>query len=238
MCVNYTPTRKDQIAAKFDALDQTGIDWKSEAWQDYAAPFITHDALRRRQALLGSYSMIPKGKIAPGVKRFSTMNARAETIAELRSYAKPWREGMRCLVPMQHFFEPNYESGKAERWQIGLDDASDFAVAGIYRAWEEDEGQQSFSFTQITINADHHPLMKRFHQPGDEKRSLVIIAKEDFDEWLSCRNLDMARAFLQLPAAERMVAKPAPVAVKIPKAKPRQDLETTMNAVMQGSLFD
>ena len=137
MCVNYTPTRKDQITAKFNAVDQTGEEWRPETWQDYAAPFITHDDLKRRRAQLGSYSMIPKIKIAPGVKRFSTMNARAETLGELRSYAKPWREGKLCLIPLQDFFEPNYESGKAERWQIGLHDSSDFAVAGLFGAREE-----------------------------------------------------------------------------------------------------
>lgn len=100
MCVNYTPTRKDQIAAKFDALDQTGIDWCPETWQDYSAPFITHDDLRRRRAQLGAYSMIPKNKIPAGVKRYSTMNARAETIGELRSYAPAWRHSKLCLGPV------------------------------------------------------------------------------------------------------------------------------------------
>jgi putative SOS response-associated peptidase YedK len=243
MCVNYTPTRKDQIAAKFDAIDQTGIDWRPETWQDYTAPFITHDALKRRQTLAGAYSMVPKHKIAPGMKRYSTMNARAETIGELRSYAKPWREGLRCLVPLQNFFEPNYESGQAERWQIGMLDETDFAVAGLYRAWEEDNGQQSFSFTQITINADEHPLMKRFHKPGDEKRSLVVIAKEDFDDWLSCSKLELARAFLQLPDAERMWAKPVPVAPKQPKqktpmikARPKSEIQAALP--IQASLLD
>jgi putative SOS response-associated peptidase YedK len=41
---------------------------------------------------------------------------------------------------MQHFFEPCYESGKAERWKIGLKDEADFAVAGIYQEWDEVEG--------------------------------------------------------------------------------------------------
>ncbi|WP_395008553.1 SOS response-associated peptidase [Undibacterium sp.] len=228
MCVNYTPTRKDQITAKFNAVDQTGEEWRPETWQDYAAPFITHDDLKRRRAQLGSYSMIPKTKIAPGVKRFSTMNARAETLGELRSYAKPWREGKLCLIPLQDFFEPNYESGKAERWQIGLHDRSDFAVAGLYRSWNEPDGQQSFSFTQITINADDHPLMQRFHKPGDEKRSLVILPEQDYDEWLSCCNPEMARAFLQLYPAEKMWAKPAEATQRKTK-KPPTDLTTQVS---------
>jgi putative SOS response-associated peptidase YedK len=173
--------------------------------------------------------------MAEGTKRFSTMNARAETIGELRSYANAWRRSQLCLVPLQDFFEPSYESGKAERWQIGLHDTSDFAVAGIYRSWDEDLGQQSFSFCQITINADDHPLMKRFHKPGEEKRSLVILGEEDYDEWLSCTNPEMARAFLQQYPAEKMWAKPAP---SVPKKKiPQNATDSDRQEPIQFSLI-
>jgi hypothetical protein len=30
-----------------------------------------------------------------------------------------------------------------------------------------------------TLNADSHPLMKRFHKPGDEKRGIVILPPSD-----------------------------------------------------------
>lgn len=205
MCVNYTPSRKELIAEKFNASVESDLDWKTETWQDYAAPFIRHNQEHRRQTLVGIYSMIPKAKMPPGVKRYSTMNARAETIQQLRSYAKPWREGQRCLVPMQDFFEPCYESGKAERWRIGLLNESDFAVAGLYRIWPEENGA-TYSFTQLTINAEQHPLMCRFHKPGDEKRSLVILHKNDYDAWLSCSSPTQSQAFLQLYPAECMHA--------------------------------
>jgi len=204
MCVNYTPTRKEQLA-HFDVDTERLDEYKAETWQDYAAPIIRHHN-GNRQAILATYSLVPKDKMPAGVKRFSTMNARAETIGQLRSYAKPWSEGKRCLVPMQNFFEPNYESGKAERWRIGVTDETDFAVAGLYREWDETEDRKSFSFTQITINADEHPLMRRFHQPGDEKRSLVVVHRRDYDDWLSCKNSEYARSFLQLYPAELMWA--------------------------------
>lgn len=209
MCINYTPSRKDQISATFQAIDETGLDWRPEAWQDYDAPFITHDHLRQRRVQVGKYSMVPKSKMPPGVKRFSTMNARAETIDQLRSFAQAWKHGQRCLIPLQSFFEPNYESGRAERWEIGMHDAKDFAVAGLFRTWPEEHDQLSFSFTQLTINADQHPLMRRFHKAGEEKRSLVIIAEQDYQAWLECRDLLLAKSLLRLPDAEQMWAKPA-----------------------------
>lgn len=235
MCINYTPSRKDQISVSFQAIDETGLDWRPEAWQDYDAPFITHDHLRQRRVQVGKYSMVPKSKMPPGVKRFSTMNARAETIDQLRSFAQPWKLGQRCLIPLQSFFEPNYESGRAERWEIGMHDAKDFAVAGLFRTWQEENDQLSFSFTQLTINADQHPLMRRFHKAGEEKRSLVIIAKEDYQAWLECRDLLLVKSLLRLPDAEQMWAK---LAIKIPTTLAKPRAQKSAQPSRQFSLFE
>ena len=215
MCVNYTPTRKEQLA-HFDVSAAHLDDYKHETWQDYTAPIIHHQQ-SERVAVLASYGMVPKSKLPVGVKRFSSMNARAETIGQLRSFAAPWREGNLCLVPMQDFFEPCYETGRAQRWRIGLVDAADFAVAGLYNEWEEASGGKSFSFTQITINADAHPLLKRFHKPDDEKRSLVVVHRRDYDDWLSCKNPEIARSFLQLYPAEKMHAEPVIIKEDLPQ---------------------
>lgn len=209
MCVNYVPVSRATLETHFQAPLQSELEWKAETWQDYLAPIIV-SRNGQRISELATYSMVPKSHLPPGVKRYSTMNARAETIGTLRSYAKHWRDGQLCLVPMMAFMEPNYESGKAERWKIGMADDAPFAVAGVYRIWAEDEGGQSFAFTQITINADKHPLMRRMHKPGDEKRSLVIVPPDAYDDWLTCQNTEMARAFLVPYPAERMRAIPFP----------------------------
>lgn len=72
-----------------------------------------------------------------------------------------------------------------------------FAVVGLYRQWEEDDGTRSHSFTQLTINADDHPFMKRFHRQGEKKRSLVIVPASGYDEWLGCKDREHARTYLQ-----------------------------------------
>ena len=195
MCVNYQTVTPQQLTQHFKASLPSTTEWKAEVWQDYAAPIIVGDE-QGRQALVGLYSMVPKRHLPVGAKRYSTMNARAETIASLRTYSQPWHDGQLCLVPMMGFYEPNYESGKAERWRISMADESAFAVAGLYRSWKEPDGVMSYSFTQITINADAHQVMKRFHKPGDEKRSLVILPPERYDDWLRCRNPEKARSFL------------------------------------------
>jgi putative SOS response-associated peptidase YedK len=116
---------------------------------------------------------------------------------------------------MLGFFEPNWEKPVLERWRIGMADGSPFAVAGLYREWSEEDGSTSIAFTQITVNADNHPLMSRFHRPGKEKRSLVVIQPSEYDNWLSCKNPERARAFLQLYPVELMTAAPAPKVLKI-----------------------
>ena len=217
MCVNYVTVARKILYDLFDAPIDTGADaWRDEAYQDYLAPIIRirggafGECTGQREALVASYGMIPRQHLSPGVKRFSTMNARAETVGQLRSFAAAWRTGQRCLVPMHAFFEPNWETGSAVRWKIGMADESPFAVAGIYRCWREADGAESFSFAQLTINADEHPLMKRFHRPGVEKRSLVVVPRMDYDGWLHCRNSELARTYLRLCPPEMLRAVPAP----------------------------
>ncbi|AOZ48859.1 SOS response-associated peptidase [Chromobacterium vaccinii] len=202
MCVNFTPPSAQQIRLHFGYEVEDGL-WKPDCWQDYAAPIITRDGLR-----LATYGFVPKRHQPPGV-RITTMNARAETIGEKPTYKATWRKCQLCLVPMQAFFEPCYETGKAVRTRIGRADGEPFAVAGMWREWQEPEGGVSHAFTQITINADEHPLMKRMHKLGDEKRSLVILPRERYGDWLACREPELARAMLAPFTAELMQAAPA-----------------------------
>lgn len=223
MCINYKPPTKDVVAAMTGADPSYSENWPEETWQDYAAPIVRAGEDREPELIVGTYGMIPKRKQQPG-RPLSTMNARAETIGEKQAFSFPWRRVQTCLLPATMFYEPNYESGRPQRWAIGMADREPFCVAGLWRAWEEPEGGYSFSFTQITINADRHPLMRRFHKPEDEKRSLVIIPKTHYDDWLNAGTPDMARAFLTLTPAEEMAAWPAEAGYGAPKSTAQSSL--------------
>jgi len=209
MCVNYITIPKRTLLEHFQTVPPDD-DWAGEVWQDYAAPILV-SGKQSRKALIANYGFLPKKKLPPDA-RYSTMNARAETIGQLKSYRQAWLHSQRCLVPMLGFFEPCYESGKAERYRIGLAHDEPFAVAGIWRSWTEEDGSQTYSFTQITINADDHPLMNRMHKPADEKRNLVIVPESCYDDWLNCQNPELARSFLTHYPAESMKAIPYPKA--------------------------
>ena len=49
------------------------------------------------------------------------------------------------------------------------------------------------SYSLITINADHHPIMKQFHKAGDEPRSLVVIPPEKRTAWVTLTDPTAAR---------------------------------------------
>jgi putative SOS response-associated peptidase YedK len=234
MCVNFRPPPPEELEALLGALADLyrDWDWARETWKDYEAPIVRAGADGRRELVLASYGMVPRRHILPGVKVFDTMNARAESLGEKRSFAPAWHRTQLCAVPMSCFYEPNYESGRAERFGIGMRDEAPFFVAGLWRQWAEPEGKVATSFTQITINADEHPLMRRFHKPDDEKRALVVLPEQDVDAWLQCRSAELARSFLRHYPAEAMKAWPAPSAPRKAAVQP-----TAPALAVQGSLF-
>lgn len=205
MCITFQAPTPEVLVESFAAPVFDAPLWPEQVWQDYIAPIIKGDG-ESRESSIASYGMRPKRRLPEKIKYLTTMNARIETVGERDSYKKFWNTGQLCLVPMLRFYEPNYESGKHERWGIGMADGSAFAVAGLWRKWEEEDGLVSQSFTQLTMNADDHPLMKRFHKPGEEKRSLIIVPQNEWDDWLKCRDPELARTFAQPYPAELMTA--------------------------------
>jgi putative SOS response-associated peptidase YedK len=61
----------------------------------------------------------------------------------------------------------------------------------------------------LTINADEHPLMRRFHKPGDEKRSVVVVPPERWQTWLHAEERE-AKSLLQPFKFEEFTAEAAP----------------------------
>jgi putative SOS response-associated peptidase YedK len=62
----------------------------------------------------------------------------------------------------------------------------------------------------LTVNADGHLVMKRFHRPEDEKRMVVILKPEDYDAWLTCSVDQAPNYFRQWMEPLEAVAAPLP----------------------------
>lgn len=46
------------------------------------------------------------------------------------------------------------------------------------------------------------------HKPDDEKRSVVILHPNDWEEWLTTPNVEAARSMLQLYEPDELTAEP------------------------------
>ncbi len=106
---------------------------------------------------------------------------------------------------MQSFFEHDWRSGKAVSTRITLANDEPMGVAGLWAKWRSSTGETVHSFTMLTTNADAHPLMRNFHKPQDEKRMIVIVPPERYDEWLQVC-VGISEEFLKACSTELMRA--------------------------------
>jgi putative SOS response-associated peptidase YedK len=206
MCTNYRPTSRDWLAQRLGAA--ATFDYEAEAYPGYAAPMLRRPAQGEPAApapagvecVKACFGLIPFWSRDTKIARM-TYNARSETAREKPSFRQAWSRRQWCLVPMESFYEPNYESGRPVRWRIQRCDSSPFMVAGLWDRWvAPHNGETVWSFSMLTINADEHPLMRRFHRPGEEKRSLVVIDEALAGAWLAATPEDALGLLRPMPA--------------------------------------
>ncbi len=212
MCSNYEPvTSEDRMLAHFGVVRPKG-EIPIDSYPGYLAPLIRRApnvAEQESEAKLGRYGLLPAWAKDMALGR-RTYNCRSETAATLPSFRDAWRRGQRCIVPAEAIYEPSYETGRAVRWRIGRRDGRPLGIAGLWDWWtNRATGEAVLSFTMLTVNADDHALMKRFHKPGEEKRMVVILDEDEYDAWLDCPVDHMAGFMRQFPA-DRLEAMPWP----------------------------
>lgn len=181
MCVNFTPIYPSAL----QRITRHGVHhaYPPETFPGYVAPILRAESHELR-ADLAAFGLIPAWSQDRTIGR-RTYNARSETVASKPSYRTAWRQSQFCLVPMMQFYEPCWDTGKAVRWRIYRQDDQPFAVAAIWDTWTDHEtGEIVQSFSVLTINANGHPVMGRFHRPTDERRSLVVVAPDNWEKWL------------------------------------------------------
>ena len=217
MCSNFQSiTRKEQawIEGNFQCELPTS-EWREEIYPTYQAPFIWLDGEKPR-CELAQFGLIPFW--AANRPRFGqqTYNARTETVAEKPSFRNAWKHRQFGLAIMQSFYEPNYGTGKAVRWRIRRADSEPIAVASIFERFvDHNTGEIVFSFSLLTLNAEHHPVMRQFHGPDDEKRSIVVLQETEYWPWLQA-DQKIARELLKLAPDNFLASEPAP---RPPKAR-------------------
>jgi len=185
MCISFASTYNQVWVRKnFDV--ELPSPYPAEAFPGYAAPLIVKSHQSGRVACgLAEFGLIPHWSKDRKIQKH-TYNARSETIAEKPSYRTAWKSRRFGIALMDHFYEPSYLSGKSVRTSIHAVNGEPLGVASIWDTWTDViSGEMMTSFSLITINADEHPFMKNFHRPNEEKRTIVCLKPQLFDDWLS-----------------------------------------------------
>ena len=212
MCSNFQPIKNHHAnwVKQHFGCELPKDEWRPEAYPTYPAPFIYLEN-GKPKCDLAQFGLVPHW--AADKKKFGlkTYNARSETVHEKPSYRTAWRERRFGLALMESFYEPNWETGKAVRWRIKRSDNEPMAVASIWERFiDKETGEIIFSFSMLTINADGHQIMKHFHKPEDEKRSIVVLSESQYLPWLSA-NQDEARQMLKLSLGGFLISESASI---------------------------
>ena len=199
VCSNYLPVTRSDRMLKFFGIARERDELPADLWPLGLAPFIriAEDGSGNPVCDDGVFGLLPHFAVEMAQGR-KTYNARTETVARLPSFRDAWRKAQRCIIPAEAIYEPNWESGVSERWIIRRPGEVAMGIAGIYTRWHDTQhGRELFSFAMLTVNADGHPVMQRFHRPGDEKRMVVILPEADYGAWLACPVAEAAGFFKQ-----------------------------------------
>jgi putative SOS response-associated peptidase YedK len=112
---------------------------------------------------------------------YSTFNARCETVTTMASFKAPWREGKRCLVITEGFYEWKKSKKNPKNKQpyaIAKANAKLTVLAGLWEQWRDSSsGEIVKSCTVITTRANS--LIEPLHD-----RMPVILREDQWPKWL------------------------------------------------------
>ncbi|MFC1680090.1 SOS response-associated peptidase [Elusimicrobiota bacterium] len=105
------------------------------------------------------------------------INARSETAADKPAFRTSF-DSRRCLVLADGFYEWRKARGAPKvPWRFARKDREPFAFAGLWDSWQDPDGQDLWTFTILTTEAN--PLVRRVHP-----RMPVILRRDDEGGWL------------------------------------------------------
>ncbi len=188
MCGRFV--RKSALTEITDEFAVDEIQWAGEPsyniapGQDIAV--VIHDG--KNQLVTCRWGLIP-GWAKDETIGYKMINARAETIAEKRSFAKPFRT-QRCLIVADGFYEWQKHERDRDRKKnpiyVRLRSGKPFGFAGIYDRWKSKDDKRIMSCTIITT--EPNSLLRSIHN-----RMPVIIEPNFRDLWLDKDMLEIDR---------------------------------------------
>lgn len=192
----------------------------------------------RREGLIMRWGLIPF--FARGEPpKYSTINARIETVQTAASYRGPWQRGQRCLQLAGGFYEWHLdERSRKAPYYIHLADQPVFAFAGLWDRSKRSDGATIESVVHITLPAND--LLQYIHNTGNNPHRMpAILSRSDINTWLT-GSTEEAFACLKPYSADCMAAWEVSAAVNRPKnnnaalLEPKQQLAAHQPSVHLG----
>jgi putative SOS response-associated peptidase YedK len=179
MCGRYNMITDAHVLIDLLAIDQLLVEpdqlqprYNIAPGQDVA---IVRSTPQGRTLSMARWGLVPHWSEAATVK-YSTINARAETVAEKPTYRDAFKR-KRCLIPATGFYEWRQADGQKTPYHIRLPDRDVFAFAGLWDHWER--GGKGFDSCSIIVTAANNAM-----QPIHE-RMPVILEASFYNVWLN-----------------------------------------------------
>ena len=153
-----------------------------------------------RELALCHWGFIPHWVKEPVLK---PINARAETLAGKPYFRDAFRR-RRCLVPANGYYEWRAAPGGKQPYFIRMAETDLFSFAGLWSSWQGPDGLLE---TCVIITTAAKEELADIHD-----RMPVIIAPDDYDEWLEAGGQDLLK-----PSAGEMEAYPVGSRVNNPR---------------------
>ncbi len=112
------------------------------------------------------------------------INARAETLLEKPSF-KNLVSNQRCIVLSDGYFEWKRSNSRAIPYYVYNPNNKILPMAGLWDFWKNNSGENIFSYTIITTQANSN--LKDIHH-----RMPVILDLKQIDPWLKVHNISVA----------------------------------------------
>ncbi len=181
MCGRYTLfSDMDTLSARF-AFRGKGITFRPNynvaPTQDVHT--VVNDGERRGELM--KWGLIPSWS-KDAKMTFSTINAKAETLATSRLYAPAYKK-RRCLVLASGFYEWRKDGPNKTPMCIGLKSGQPFAFAGLWDGWKKPDGTWLHSCTIVTT--EPNDVVRPIHN-----RMPVILTSEAESLWLDPMTTD------------------------------------------------
>lgn len=135
----------------------------------------TNSQISEREWAFALWGLIPSWSkdLSMGTRM---INARAETVDEKPSFRAAFKR-RRCIIPASGFYEWMKQGGGKQPYYITSATGEILGFAGLWESWGGPGGEQIESCTILTTDANEE--IARLHN-----RMPVILAPEDYDEWL------------------------------------------------------